>query len=182
MPYAKHRSRKRVRVRQRGKQSLFVAIVLASIAGCSTATSHLFFVVTVHCDCEEYRYTDPKQGIEVQFRARYMMLEGITTTVDIRFANNSADTLHLDLASAMVSSRNIRYQYNNKFVPLPDLHIPQNSTDDVHLFGRSLDREDNWNVIAGEQMTITLQGLRLGDRMLDTIAVEFIPQNPKLEQ
>ena len=108
------------------------------------------------------------------------MGDGVFTTIDVEFTNRSSDTLTLGLGTVKVSSRNIPYQYNDKFLPLPPLTIAPHQTEMIQLTGKSLDTEENWHKIAGEQLTLTLQGLRLGSAILPVTTVVFIPENPKL--
>ena len=147
---------------------------------CATVPSYDYRAISDGCNCTEFRTSDRRNGVEYLFRGSYSMHDGILTTIDIRFTNHSDDTLSLELGSVRVSSRNIDYQYNNRFLPLPALAIPPRSSETVHLTGKSVQREDNWNQIAGEQLTVTLQGLRIQERVLPATAVVFIPENPKL--
>ena len=82
----------------------------------------------------------------------------------------------------MVSSKNINYQYNNKFLPLPDLVVPPGHSEDLDLDGKEVTASPTWKKIAGEQMTLTLKGMRLGDNMLGTQVVTFVPENPMLKE
>ena len=153
----------------------------AIVGGCaSVPTMYPYRVVTDNCNCEEYQTTDNKHKIDFQFHAQYMMDHGIITSIGVKIINRSSDTLFLDQGSVKISSRNVSYQYNDKFIPLPHLLILPVSSDTVTMTGSEVSGGDDWNKIAGEQLTLTLQGIRLGDHTLSEQQVTFIPENPKL--
>jgi hypothetical protein len=108
------------------------------------------------------------------------MRNGLQTTIEIEVINTSNDTLFFDLGTAKISSRNISYQYNNKFIPLPHITIPPFHSDIVRMTGSDVSGVDDWNKIAGEQLALTLQGLRLGEKSLKSQQVTFAPMNPKI--
>ena len=156
-------------------------VVIAMIAGCASTSSTFFYrVATDNCNCEEYRISDKEHKIDYLFRARYKMQRGIITTIEVEFTNRSRDTLFLDQGTVKISSRNVPYQYNDKFVPLPHTMILPSRSDVVIMTGSDVSGIDDWNKIAGEQLTLTLQGMRLGERALPQQLVTFIPTNPKL--
>ena len=39
-----------------------------------------------------------------------------------------------------------------------------------------------WNKIAGVQLTLTLKGMRMGENVLGTQVVTFVPENPMLRE
>lgn len=136
--------------------------------------------INEQCNCEEYWVLDKAHRVGYLFTARYRMENGVTTSIDVKFVNNSSDTLSLDRASVRVSSRNISYQYNDRFLPLPSLTVVPKRSDSIHLSGKEVSGKDDWNKIAGEQLTITLKGVRLGGTELPQQSVDFIPENPKM--
>src|SRR5258707_14340461 len=151
------------------------------ISGCATVPiQYTYRVITDKCNCQEFHRTDRKHKIDFHFRAQYVMNHGVVTTIGIKFINRSRDTLLLDLGMVKISSRNVSYQYNDKFIPLPHLGISPFSSDTLTLTGSDLSGQDDWNKIAGEQLTLTLQGMRVGSHMLAEQTVTFIPENPKL--
>lgn len=109
------------------------------------------------------------------------MEHGVTTTISVYFINLSDDTLFLDPGVVKISSRNITYLYNDKFIPLPHLIIPPSRSDSVVMTGADMSQNDDWNKIAGEQLVVTLKGIRLGLTPLPQQSVTFIPENPKLK-
>ena len=162
---------------------ILTIVCAMAIAGCATFTStYAYRVLNDNCNCEEYRSYDRALKIAYRFRAHYNMQRGFKTTIEITFTNNSRDTLFLDGGSAKISSHNISYQYNNKLVPLPGTFILPSHSDEVRMVGSDVSGEEDWNKIAGEQLTLTLQGIRLGDRMVTTQRITFVPENPKLRR
>jgi hypothetical protein len=102
------------------------------------------------------------------------------TSIDILFMNRGKDTLLLYSGGVKVSSKNVNYQYNNRFVPLPFMVVAPGRSERVVLTGKDIGGQDDWNKIAGERMTVTIRGIRLGETRLPEVSVEFIPENPKL--
>jgi hypothetical protein len=159
------------------------AAVLAAalaLAGCTAAAPATFSYLALNddCRCAVYRMTQEK--VAYGFSAVYNMHDGLTTSIQIELVNGSRDTLSLDVASMRVSSRNITYQYNNKFVPLPSMTINPGGRETLHLTGKDIDPADDWHKIAGERLVLTIKGVRLGHRELPLIAVTFVPSNPRL--
>ena len=110
------------------------------------------------------------------------MYNGIVTNIEIEIKNTSGDTLFLAHATAKVTSRNVPYMYNDRFLPLPFPLIPPGSSNVVHLSGEDWTGENDWHKIAGEQLSVTMQGLRLGDREIAPRTITFIPENPMMEK
>lgn len=135
-----------------------------------------------NCDCREYSASDPDHPVRYTFRAEYSMDSGFITQIVVGIRNRSGDTLRLDPGSVRVSSRNIDYQYNNKFIPLPDITIPPGDSEELKLDGREVTDEPSWTRIAGEQLTLTLRGLRIGVKTLKEQTVRFVPENPLLRE
>ena len=159
----------------------FLNLWMLLFAGCAgTSLYYPYRIVTDNCNCEQYRLHDNKNKIEYLFKANYEMEHGISTNIIVEFTNSSRDTLNLGLGAVKVSSRNVRYQYNDKFIPLPSLKISPAHSDVVILTGKEITEENDWNKIAGEQLTLTFQGIRLGEQILPQQIVIFTPENPKI--
>lgn len=155
---------------------------MVAISGCSaTRSTYSYRAVTDNCNCEEFKLRDKQSRIEYLFRARYRMEGGVITNIEINITNHSRDTLFFDLAAVKITSRNVSYRYNDKFVPLPHIVILPSRSDIVTLSGSDLTGKDDWNKIAGEQLTLTLKGLRLREHLLSEQTVTFIPENPKMK-
>jgi hypothetical protein len=157
-----------------------------SAAGEAEAPSHdksfTYLVQNENCRCEEYTASDKKFPVRYRFRASYRMESGIITSLRISFENDGRDTMYLDPGSVMVSSKNINYQYNNKFLPLPDMVILPGESGDLDLDGKEVTDAPTWKKIAGEQLTLTLKGMRMGEKVLGTQVVRFVPENPMLRE
>lgn len=150
------------------------------IGGCTAVAPATFSYLALNDDCRCATYRMTQEKVAYGFSAVYTMRGGLATSIQIELVNGSRDTLSLDVASMRVSSRNISYQYNNKFVPLPSMTIDPGGRETLHLTGKDLDPADDWHKIAGERLVLTIKGLRLGHRELPLIAVTFIPSNPRL--
>jgi len=153
---------------------------LAAPPAPSPNRNYAYRITTDACNCETFTAQDPEYRVEYRFTASYTMNDGIATTVQIDLTNRSSDTLFLDQATAKVNSRNISYMYNNKFLPLPMLVIPPGGSNSVTLNGKDRVDDNDWHKIAGEQMTVTLKGLREGAREIPPRDVTFIPENPMI--
>ncbi len=146
----------------------------------SPRSTFSYLVRNENCGCREYTTSDRKYPVRYRFEASYRMDAGFITSIRVTFDNRSADTLFLDPGSLMVASKNIEYQYNNKFIPLPDLVVPPGDDEEINLDGREVTSAPSWRKIAGEQMTLTLKGMRLGEKVLGAQSVTFVPENPLL--
>lgn len=142
----------------------------------SPTTTYAYRITNDGCNCEEY--TASEAEVEYRFRANYRMDTGILTSIEIEFENESDDTLYFDRGTLRIASRNVKYQYNNKFIPIGDIVVPPHDSYSMPLQGKEITDRDNWHKIAGEQLSLTLRGLRLGDRQLKEQTVNFIPENP----
>lgn len=135
------------------------------------------------CRCKEYKVVD-KMGVEYVFTANYRVDNSVVTKVVIEFRNTSAkDSLRLDPGVVKISSRNVAYQHNDMFLPLPDMRLGPGRSDKLELNGRDVQGgADEWNKIAGEQLTVTIKGMRLGKRTLSQQTVTFVPDNPRMKK
>ena len=132
------------------------------------------------CDCGTYTFRDSSVRVEYRISAEYRMQQGIHTEITCTLVNRTRDTLYFERAAIRVSSRNVRYQYNDKFLPIPwDPLLPQSSA--THkITGREVTDASDWNKIAGERLSVSFKGLSLSGRELVPQTVEFIPENPKI--
>jgi hypothetical protein len=151
-----------------------------SVPAPSASRFYTYRIMTGECNCESYAVRDTENDLEYRFEARYAMNNGIATNVLIDFTNRSRDTLFLDQATAKVFSRNISYMYNNMFLPLPMLSIPPGKSNSITLNGKDRNETNDWHKIAGEQLTVTIKGLRIGLRVIPPREVIFIPENPMI--
>ncbi len=136
------------------------------------------------CMCEEYTAKDPKLPVTYKFTAHYEVKDRVTTRIELTLENNGNDTLRTSMGYVRVTSRNVAYQYNDKFVPLPMEPIPPHDKRTLTLAGTAVksNNEDPWVDMAGEQLVVTVKGLRLGKRRLAEQNVTFIPQNPRFNE
>jgi hypothetical protein len=161
--------------------SLLLVSVL--IAGCASNSGLIpYNVTTRNCLCERFETKDADVPVSYVFSAWYRVDEVITTQIVVDLINKSLDTLDLSLANIKVSSRNIPYTYNDKFIPIQIHHVLPGEKRTLTLNGESIKREgsDPWLKIAGEELVVTLKGMRMRFRTLRSLVVTFVPQNPKL--
>jgi hypothetical protein len=134
------------------------------LAGCRTAEETTrpedaipegaeFGYTVAECSCAEYTVDDPHERVTYGFRASYSMNDGIVTEIRVTLRNGSADTLFLGTGSVKVSSTNIRYQYNDLFVPLPDLAVAPGRSEELTFVGSEVTDRPSWRRIAGERLT-----------------------------
>jgi hypothetical protein len=148
----------------------------------SADRSYAYRVTNDDCNCLEYTTTDKSGRVEYRFGASYKMQQGVLTDITVSLINRTSDTLFFERAAVRVSSRNVHYQYNNKFLPIPwDPILPRSSA--IHkITGKEVTNASDWNKIAGELLSITIKGLRLADRELPAQTIDFQPENPKIGQ
>ncbi len=154
------------------------------VAGCGTATSlYPYRVVNDGCDCTQFRTTDKKVHVSYSVSGLYSLGETIRTDITLSIRNDNRDTLDLSLAYVKVSSRNVPYRYNGKFLPVTISHVAPGKERTLSLEGEANDLKgiDPWLAIAGEELTLTIEGMRMNGRQLRTQVIRFVPQNPKLQ-
>ncbi|HLX11380.1 MAG TPA: hypothetical protein VKS81_01080 [Bacteroidota bacterium] len=156
-------------------------LIIALLPLACTPTYYSYRASTNACNCEVFHSADPAYNVRYVFRAQYSMQDGINTEITILFHNRTKDTLQLDPGAIRVSSSNVSYEYNGRFLPLPTLSVRPGKTDSISVQGKDIKViDDEWNKIAGEQLTITLKGMRLGTHELAEQSVTFVPKNPKM--
>jgi len=149
-------------------------------AGCTGG--YPYYVVNDGCRCEHYTVTDAANRIVYSLAASYSVNGEIRTQVDVTIANNGRDTLDLSLAYVKVSSKNVPYRYNDRFLPINITHVAPAREEHLTLTGESvnMDVRDPWLKIAGEELVVTLKGMRINGREIPARVITFIPLNPKL--
>lgn len=151
------------------------------LSGCATSVPTTYLAMNDNCRCERFIARDSRIPVRYLFSARYSVDENISTAVTIEIQNDSPDTIDLSLAYVKINSRNVPYQYNGKFIPIDVPFVRPAGMQTLNLKGSSARIEaDPWMKIAGETLEVTLKGMRIHQRTLDTQTVEFIPRNPKL--
>jgi hypothetical protein len=168
------------------KSLLFTLILAAALLlpepGCAPApepSMYFYRAINDGCNCQEYHVADRPGRVEYLFKARFRMEEGIVTDIEVELTNNSADSIFFDQGAIKVSSENVAYQYNDKFLPLPAMTIPPHRHDVVKLVGREINGKPDWNKLAGEKLRITIKGLHAGPHDLPPQSATFVPDNPR---
>jgi hypothetical protein len=147
----------------------------------SCTSTYPYRITTDGCDCERYVYKDEDRRFEVEFTATYQVTDRVESTIEIVFRNNGRDTLSLRQASIKGTSANVRYQFNDRFQPMPYVAIPPGQSYAMTLHGSDTEIvEEPWHKIAGERVTIEIGGVLFGQAVVNPILVTLIPLNPKL--
>jgi hypothetical protein len=155
-------------------------VLVGTLLLSSCTQSYVYLIKNDNCNCKHYTYRDTQHHFAITYEAQYKVTDRIETTISLDFENNSTDTLDLRLASVSVQSENVHYEYNNKFLSLPYVVVLPGDSYEMTLSGRDINAEEHpWYHIAGEQVTITIQRLVIGNVNLDPIIVTMIPVNPK---
>lgn len=138
-------------------------------------------VTNDECDCTRYVTADSAARIVCEFAGTYQVGVGITTSLSVTIGNQSPDTLDLSLSSVKIASRNLAYRYNDKFLPMSIAFVAPGDRQTVKLIGEAQVREgtDPWLLLAGEELVLTIKGMRIQGRLLAPQVVRFIPTNPK---
>lgn len=173
------------------RKAAAAAILLGMfLSGCSsvfksssTTDTYPYRAMNNNCSCERYTTADPKVPVRYEFSATYKVDKRITTEITVVVHNGTADTLDMSLGAIRVASRNVQYRYNNKFVPVTIPSVPPHDERTLTLVGTATgDSMDPWLPIAGEQMVLTLKGLRFRGKELATQTIQFVPSNPKFTE
>lgn len=181
------------RVPRRLKANLLLigAAVLPGLVlgGCSSIFTssgdvYPYRATTGDCNCQHFTSVDPKEPIRYEFTATYRVDTVITTAITVVVHNGSPDTLDLSLGAVRVTSRNVRYRYNDRFVPIMIPAVPPHDQRTLTLVGSAdgVASADPWLSIAGEQVVLTIKGLRLRSKELAAQTVQFVPSNPKFSE
>lgn len=169
------------------KNAVVAAVILVIVlSGCSsvvktpTTDTYPYRAMNNNCSCERFTSADPKVPVRYEFSATYKVDKRITTEITVVVHNGTEDTLDMSLGAIKVASRNVQYRYNNKFVPVTIPAVPPHDERTLTLVGSETGEgsANPWLPIAGEEMILTLKGLRLRGRALATQTVQFVPLNP----
>ncbi len=155
-------------------------IVTFLLASC-TPSIYSYRIVNDNCNCFTYVFNDREHQILYEFSATYTLHDAMETTITLTVINNGREQLYFDHARVRVSSQNFPYRYNGKFIPFAPLVIPTRRSETVTLVGHAeIPKENEWHLIAGEQLTVTIKGIRWGEKEIPLDEIVFIPANPKL--
>lgn len=171
-------SRKKVRFLYR-----VVPAVLMMILLCSCSRTYPYLFTDGGCHCERFVIEERAEGLRYTYMARYSVRDGISTTVSITIENIGHDTLDLSHSYVAVHSRNVPYRYNGRSLPVTIPFVAPGKSETITLEGhveRSVVR-DPWLVIAGEEVVVTLKGMRIKGREIPGRRVTLVPVNPRLE-
>ena len=154
------------------------------VVGCGTSTGvYTYRVVNNNCNCEQFHLTDEEAHVSYSFSGVYSVRGVIRTRLTLSIRNDNRDTLDLSLAYIRVTSRNIPYRYNGKFLPVTISDVPPGEQRTLSLDGEvdEINGSDPWLAITGEELVLTIEGMRMRERPLTTQVVRFVPQNPNFQ-
>ena len=157
---------------------------LAAVAGCGSSRAvYTYRVVNNDCNCEQFQLTDEVAHVSYSFSGVYSVRGVISTRLTLSIRNDNSDTLDLSLSYIRVSSRNIPYRYNGRFLPVAIPGVPPATQRTLSLDGEvdEVNGSDPWLALAGEELVLTIQGMRMKGKVLTTQVVRFVPQNPNFQ-
>ncbi len=168
------------------RKALLAGLFGLLLAGCATTAvtprGIEYRVTTGNCQCEQYSAKDPKLPVRYDFAAAYDIEDEFVARINITVHNDGKQALTFTDAYVKVTSRNVPFQYNDRFVPLATGPIGPESERTIPLVGRAAARQTNpWLAVAGEEMVVTVKGVKYGSRTLAEQTVTFVPRNPKLQ-
>ncbi len=156
-------------------------VLVLFFTGCGTS-SYPYRVMNDDCSCETFRVKDEKANVAYTFSAVYTLDEAMKTRITVAMQNGNTDSLDLSLAYIKIASRNIPYRYNGKFLSVTIPGVPPGEQRMLTLEGEveEIKENDPWRAIAGEELVVTLKGIRVHKKTIATQVVRFVPHNPKL--
>jgi len=158
----------------------FLALVVACVLDACTS-SYPYLISTNNCNCEQFIYKDDRGRFQLDVSARYTVTDRINSSIEIVFHNLSRDSMSLRQAYIKGTSSNVRYQFNDRFQPLPYVLILPRGKNTVILEGSDTQGMGNpWLKIAGERVVIEIRGLLLGGKIIPPIVLTLVPYNPKI--
>ncbi len=161
------------------KPALLAVIALVVFSSCTSTYPYL--VTTDECNCESFRFKDERGRFEIDVSASYVITDRINSTIEFVFRNRSHDSLSLRQAYLKGTSLNVRYQFNDRFQPMPFVAVPPGGTYTMTLQGSDTEPAENpWLKIAGEKVVVEIKGMLLALRPVAPIIVTLKPYNPKL--
>ena len=173
----------------RGGAGVLLAAALAGMAGCASSPEAArapsrgiaYRVTTDNCQCERYTMKDRSLPVQYEVAAAYEIEGEFITRINVTVFNRGTEMVDFTDAYARVTSRNVPFQYNKKFVPLTAEPVAPQGERTIELVGRAAPRtSDPWLAVAGEELVLTVKGIKYGSRTLAEQSVSFVPRNPKL--
>jgi hypothetical protein len=170
-------------VTTRAGRALHVIVMALGTAGCvSSSGTYPYWVTSEGVIRDSATMIDKTANVTYEFSAEYSIDVGVHTKITVAIHNGNADTLDMSLSYVKVTSKNVSYRYNDRFIPIDILFVSPGGTRTLTLVGESVRPAagDPWLSIAGEELIVTVKGMRIGRRTLATQVVRFVPHNPKL--
>jgi hypothetical protein len=147
--------------------------------GCSSR--YPFVVMVQDRVVQSQTIEDKVNKVLYYYDASYTVQSKVSSQIILVITNNSRGMLSLNTGRVRITSRNIDYEMNDRFLPLPAVNIKTGESYELTFSGTGRKTVDEpWQLIAGEQMEVTLRGLLLNGKEIPGHVVRLIPLNPKL--
>lgn len=159
-------------------------LIIVAIAGGGCSHTYPYRIANDGCDCAEFTSTDSTYHISYRYAARYTVGSRIRTEIDITIMNNGADTVQLVDAYVKVTSHNIPYPSNDRYLPVGIRSVPPHGIRSLTLKGEYVPagKEDLWLRVVGEEVSVMIEGQTAGGQQLAKQTVRLVPENPFLTQ
>ena len=165
-----------------------VPAMVLLLCGCATnrgtgdeSGGDIYLATTNGCQCAVYSWTDPRHKVRFDVSAKYAIDGEFVTRVDLEIRNEGNETLKFTDGYFQIASRNVPFRYNKKMLPLSGTSMAPGEHQTFNLSGSAKPAAPNlWYLIAGEELTVTVTGIRAGSQTVDPLVVTFVPKNPKL--
>jgi len=151
------------------------------LAGSGCASRYPFVLMVDDRVVRTQTIEDTTNKVRYYYDASYTVRSKVSSRIILIITNNNRWKLSLGSGRIRITSRNIDYEMNNHFLPLPAVDIEPHGRYELTFTGDGRSVVDEpWRLIAGEQMVLTLRGLLLDGKEIPGHVVRLIPINPKL--
>ncbi len=159
-----------------------LAAVVVLLGGCSH--TYPYRISNEGCACREFVSADSTHHVTYRYSARYTVGGGIRTEIDLVILNTGPDTLWLADAFVKIASRNIPYPENDRYLRVGVRFVPPHGQRTLTMKGEYAlqNGEDPWLRVAGEEVTVMMEGQTMNGGRLAKQEVQLVPENPYLAQ
>jgi hypothetical protein len=151
------------------------------LAGSGCASRYPFILMVDDRVVRTQTIEDTANRVFYHYDASYTVKSKVSSRIILVITNNNRGKLSLGSGRIRITSRNIDYEMNGRFLPLPAVDIESYGKYELTFIGEGRSVVDEpWQLIAGEQIVLTLRGLLLNGKEIPGHVVRLIPVNPKL--
>jgi hypothetical protein len=160
---------------------LLLSISAMPIAWNGCASRYPFILMVEDHVVRSQTIEDTVNKVFYHYDASYTVKSKVASRIILVVTNHSRGILSLGSGRIRIASRNIDYEMNERFLPLPAIEIEPYGKYELTFSGSGRKTVDEpWQLIAGEQMMLTLRGLLLDGKEIPGHSIRLIPVNPKL--